>query len=388
MTAPSEDRKVILVSNTAWSIYNFRRGLIGHLVASGYRVTAVAPPDEYGERITALGCRYVPLRMDNKGANPLADLALLVRLARIFRQERASCVLTFTVKPNVYGTLAAHWLGIPAICNVTGIGTVFIKRTWVTKVVQALSRTAFSRASKVFIQNEDDLALFLSMKLLTGARYELVPGSGVDTTLYAPRAANRAPRVFRFLMMGRLLWDKGVGELVDAIVEVRKHNPRIETVLMGFVGVANRTAVSLELIREWERNGLVKYEAPVVDVRSQIANADCVVLPSYREGTPKALLEASSMGRPVIATDVPGCRQAVDDGVTGYLVRPRDAGDLGEKMKRMLELTEEERAAMGARGRQKMIREFDETLVIARYAEAIRDVLNHTMRRSEYGLQK
>jgi glycosyltransferase involved in cell wall biosynthesis len=143
---------------------------------------------------------------------------------------------------------------------------------------------------------------------------------------------------------------------------------------MGFVGVANRTAVPIEQIRIWEAKGLVKYEAPAVDVRPQIADADCVVLPSYREGTPKALLEASSMGTPVIATDVPGCRQAVDDGLTGYLVRPRDASDLAEKMTRMLELPEDQRRAMGARGREKMTSQFDERLVISRYIEAIHDV--------------
>jgi glycosyltransferase involved in cell wall biosynthesis len=365
--------RIILVSNTAWSIYNFRRGLVQHLVRNGHQVSVVAPPDEYGARIGELGAHYIPLPMDNKGANPFNDLRVLIALVRIFRRQRASCVLTFTVKPNVYGAFAAYWLGIPVISNVTGIGTVFITRNWLTKVVQALSRAAFRRAHTVFFQNRDDLELFLSKNLVPTSRYQLIPGSGVDTDAYKPPIGNRKQGFFRFLMMGRLLWDKGVGEYVEAIIKVREAYPGIENILMGFVGVPNRTAVPIELIREWERKGLVKYEPAVVDVRPQIANADCVVLPSYREGTPKALLEASSMGKPVIATSVPGCRQVVDDGVTGYLVRARDAGDLAEKMKRMVALSEGERRSMGVRGREKMIREFDEKLVISRYVQAIHE---------------
>lgn len=366
--------KVVLISNTAWSIYNFRRGLIAELLRYGYSVTAIAPPDEYSARITQTGAQYIPLEMDNRGTDPLRDLRLCVSLVGILRNERPACVLTFTVKPNVFGAFAARALGIPIVINISGLGTVFIKRSWVTAVVRMLYRVALRFASRVFFQNQDDLEYFVGERLVDPSKAWLVPGSGVDTKMYSPAPESATPQnTFRFLLLGRILWDKGVGEFVEAAARMRRRHSDFEIVLMGFIGVENVTAVPMSQIEEWDRKGIVKYVSASVDVRPEIAKADCVVLPSYREGTPKALLEAASMGKPIITTDVPGCRQVVDDGVTGFLVRVRDAADLADKMERMLSLSEAERRAMGLRGREKMIREFDERIVIERYLQAIQE---------------
>jgi glycosyltransferase involved in cell wall biosynthesis len=371
-------RKVVIVSNTAWNIYNFRRGLIAELQRSGYSVTAVAPPDDYALRIGETGARYVPLAMDNRGANPIKDIRLLIALRRIFAVEQPSCVLTFTVKPNVYGTFAARSLGIPVVSNVTGLGTVFIKSTWVTTVVKGLTRAALRRASTAFFQNEDDFEFCQRAGLVSRGNARLIPGSGIDTKLYSPELDAEHRGGFRFLLMGRLLWDKGVGEYVEAAAKVRSRFPDVEHLLMGFVGVQNRTAVPPNLIEEWGRKGIVKYLPPTADVRPAIRKVDCVVLPSYREGTPRSLLEAAAMGKPVIATDVPGCRQVVEHGQTGFLVRPRDVVDLAEKMERMVTLSAAERMAMGLKGREKMVREFDERIVVDRYLQAIRQAERHS----------
>jgi glycosyltransferase involved in cell wall biosynthesis len=366
--------KVVLVANTAWYVYNFRRTLIEALQRKGYSVLAVAPYDEYAERVEETGARFHPLPMDNMGTNPFKDLRLAFALRRLLSKEHPCCTLTFTVKPNVFGAMAARSLGIPVIANVSGLGTAFIKRSWVTLVVRALYRSALRTAFRVFFQNSEDLQLFVEGGLVDSTKARLLPGSGVDTERFAPRStASRRATPFRFLMLGRLLWDKGVGEYVEAATRVKRSYPASEFVLMGFAGSDNRTAIPLDRIREWERAGQVTYLAPATDVRDQLARAHCVVLPSYREGAPKSLLEASSMGLPIITTDVPGCRQVVEDGVTGYLARVRDANDLAEKMERMLCLTEGERLAMGRRGREKMQREFHESKVIDEYLRAVND---------------
>lgn len=364
--------KVVLISNTAWYIYNFRRGLIKELQQQGYSVVAVAPPDEYAERLTEIGARFLPLPMDNKGTNPFRDLRLAFALRRLLSRERPCCALTFTVKPNVFGAFAARSLGIPVISNISGLGTVFIKRTWVTMVVRTLYRSALRFASKVFFQNPDDLELFVGNRLVDPSKSQLLPGSGVDTRWFTPPTPPDQPQGrFRFLLLGRLLWDKGVGEFVDAAAQLRRKFPDCEFVLMGFTDIDNATAIPMSKIEEWQKSGLLTYVAPAVDVREQLTKAHCVVLPSYREGTPKALLEAASMAKPIITTDVPGCRQVVEDGATGFLVKVRDAADLAEKMERMIGLTEGERVAMGLRGREKMIREFDERIVIRAYLQAV-----------------
>jgi glycosyltransferase involved in cell wall biosynthesis len=366
--------RIILISNTAWNIYNFRRALIGKLRQNGYEVVAIAPPDEYAARIPETGARYLALAMDNSGTNPWHDLALCLALRRIFQRERPACVLSFTIKPNLYGALAARSLGIPAISNVSGLGTAFIKRNWVTRVVRGLYRAGLHAASKVFFQNQDDLDLFIGEGLVDGAKTVLVPGSGVDIDAFAPMQPNLAADRFRFLLHGRIMWDKGVGEYVEAASRVRKQYPLCEFAVMGFLGVANASAISMSHINEWVRSGAITYLPPADDVRPRIADADCVVLPSYREGTPKALLEAASMAKPVIATDVPGCRQVVEDGRTGFLVKVRDAADLAAKMQRMILLPPAEREAMGWRAREKMVREFDERVVLEAYLRNVAEV--------------
>lgn len=364
--------KVVLIANTAWYIYNFRLGLIRELQQQGYSVVAIAPPDEYAAKLAAIDAKFVPQSMDNKGTNPLRDLRLAFALRGLLSLERPCCVLTFTVKPNVFGAFAARSLGIPVISNISGLGTVFIKRTWVTMVVRFLYRSALRFASKVFFQNPDDLELFVGNRLVDRSKSKLLPGSGVDTQRFTPPIPPDQPQErFRFLLLGRLLWDKGIGEFVDAAAQVRGKFPNCEFVLMGFTGMDNETAIPSARIESWQKSGLLTYVPPAVDVRDQLAQADCVVLPSYREGTPKALLEAASMAKPIITTDVPGCRQVVEDGATGFLVQVRDATDLAEKMERMIRLTGGERIAMGLHGREKMIREFDERIVIRAYLQAV-----------------
>lgn len=382
--------KIMLISNTAWSIANFRRGLIRGFLSAGYEVVAVAPSDEHVARITVLGVRFVAIEMDNKGTNPLKDFGLFLRFIRLFHSERPDVFLGFTIKPNVYGGLAAALCGIPAVNNVAGLGTAFIRDTWLTWVASILYRVGFSSARKVFFQNSDDLSLFINRGLVSQAVTERLPGSGVNTAWFSPVHILTQPtpahtsgdnvfdqkRHFRFLLASRLLWDKGVGEFVAAAKLLRTQGIDAEFQLLGFLDVANRTAIPRELVDSWVNKDVVQYLGTVTDVRPMISSADCIVLPSYREGTPRSLLEAASMAKPIITSDTAGCRDVVIDGETGFLCRPRDAADLADKMTMMFNLTREERDIMGQKGRAFMIREFDEQIVIDRYLKTVRNIVN------------
>jgi glycosyltransferase involved in cell wall biosynthesis len=367
--------RIIISINTAWNIVNFRAGLVAALIARGYEVVAVAPPDAHVARIEAMGCRFVPLPMDNKGTNPAKDGWLFARYLDILRRERPAAFLGYTIKPNVYGSLAAQWLGIPVINNVSGLGTAFIRDSWLTKVVRRLYRAAFTHSACVFFQNDDDRQLFLSEGLVHLEQTRLLPGSGIDLARFTPDEARRGPpdaeACCRFLLIARLVFDKGVREYIEAarIVRAARTNARFD--LIGFLDVENRTAVTRADVDAWVAEGLVEYLGQADDVRPHIRAADCVVLPSYREGTPRTLLEAAAMGKPIVTTDVPGCREVVDDPETGLLCRVRDPADLAEKMIDMIDMGEERRRAMGLAGRAKMEAQFDERLVIKAYLAAV-----------------
>jgi glycosyltransferase involved in cell wall biosynthesis len=299
---------------------------------------------------------------------------LLWRYRQALRAIRPNIYLGFTAKPNIYGSLAAHSLGIPVINNVSGLGTAFIKPGLLTRIVSGLYRLAFHRSATVFFQNRDDLDLFIAARIVRPDRAKLLPGSGIDVRTFLPVHAPGGGK-FVFLLIARMLWDKGVGEYVDAARQVRAKAPDVRFQLLGFVDVANRTAVSRAQVDSWVADGLVEYLGHANDVRPHIAKAGCVVLPSYREGLPRVLLEGAAMAKPLITTDVPGCREVVKDGSNGFLCTVRDSGSLADAMLRMLRMPDAERRAMGEAGRRKVETEFDESIVVGRYVDAMRDAL-------------
>lgn len=371
------DRKKIVISiNAAWNIVNFRMGLVRGLREAGYDVIAVAPPDRHQARLDSFGIPFVPIAMDKKGLSPLKDLQLLGRYWRRLRRLKPDVFLGYTAKPNVYGSLAAQALGIPVINNVSGLGTAFIRGGLLTHIVSSLYRLAFRRSATIFFQNEEDRSLFLTKKLVAPAQARLLPGSGIDLDRFRP--AERAPSPENgctFLLIARLLWDKGIGEYVEAAGLVRARFPDARFQLLGFLDAENRTAVPREQVNGWVEEGLIEYLGEAEDVRPFIAAADCIVLPSYREGLPRTLLEAAAMAKPLIATDVPGCRHVVEAGVNGLLCEVRNARSLSEAMSEMICAPQSLREQWGAAGRSRIEREFDEKVVVQRYLEAIGDAL-------------
>ncbi len=249
--------RILISINTAWNIVNFRAGLIRALIERGYEVVAAAPQDDYSVRLTEMGCRFVPLEIDNKGVDPRRDMALMARYMALLRRERPVAFLGYTIKPNVYGSLAAHMLAIPVINNISGLGTVFIRNSWLTPIVRGLYRTALRRSHTVFFQNEDDRALFAEIGLIKRERTDILPGSGIDLMKFSPQPAplRRAPQSARFLLIARLLRDKGVGEYVDAARLVRAHMPSATFGLLGFLHVENRTAIDRATVDGWGAEG-------------------------------------------------------------------------------------------------------------------------------------
>ncbi|WP_114783892.1 glycosyltransferase family 4 protein [Botryobacter ruber] len=369
--------RIAIVINTSWNIYNFRMNLVRALLAQGHEVVAIAPRDVYTQRLIEAGCRFVPVRM-GKGSNPFADLLLIWKLYRIYSRLKPDVLLHFTIKPNIYGTLAAKMAGIPAINNVSGLGTVFIIKGFVSAVALLLYRVAFRYPRKVFFQNEDDRQLFLSRKLVKPALTDVLPGSGIDLQRFTPAGTFVRHQPFVFLMVARLLYEKGVAEYVEACRLLKKNFPEATCQLLGAIPEGRRSGISQSTLHKWQQTGVIDYLGTADDVAPVIGRADCVVLPSYREGTPRTLLEAAAMGKPLIATDVPGCREVVQHGKNGLLCCARSSTDLAEKMMQLMQLPDSQLEQMGQAGRQLTTEKFNDRFVTEKYIKAIAEVTNST----------
>jgi len=365
---------VTVVYNTTDYVLKFRVPLIMALQESGYKVVVLSPTDEATPALVRLGIAHRPIPMSSYGLNPFEELKSIIRISAELRALQPVASLHYTIKPNVFGTIAAKRAGVPVIANVAGLGTTFLSRGWLNRIVRMLYRFAFRHPKVVFFQNQDDQRTFLGLGLVREDQARLLPGSGVDLTRFSPQPIPTGNGV-TFLLVARMLWDKGVGEFVEAAKRIRQEFPEVRFQLLGAVDTENPRAIARETLDIWMQENLVEYLGQTDDVRPYIADADCVVLPSYYpEGTPRSLLEAAAMARPVITTDAPGCRNVVNDGVTGFLCEPRSIESLVESIEKFITLSHARRTEMGHLGRQKMEHEYDETIVISAYRQAIEEL--------------
>jgi glycosyltransferase involved in cell wall biosynthesis len=366
-------RVACISANTAWYLYNFRSELIAMLRSRGYHVVCLCPKDDYSARLQAeLGAEVVPLQMNSDGLNPIDDLLVFLQMLRAYRRYRPTLALHFTAKNNIYGTLAAASLGIPSVNDISGLGTAFIHGGLVLRIVRQLYRLSQKLAFRVFCENSDDYHLLVSYGLVPADRLNVLPGAGVDTERFHPKFRKpRGLRPFRYLYAGRILADKGLYELIQAFKQVQQRDHNCQLWLLGFAGVANRSAIPIEIIEQWRRLPGVVFHGATDRVDNYMADVDCVVLPSYREGLPKSLLEALAMEIPVIATDVPGCRAIVKHNETGLLVKPADVQSLSDAMEVMRTMDSDARAELGVAGRRLVDSTYRVDAVVGAYVDAL-----------------
>jgi glycosyltransferase involved in cell wall biosynthesis len=330
----------------------------------------MAPEDPYSDYLTAMGCIYHPLKMNNTGSSPGQDLLLLSRLYRLYRNIRPDVVLHYTIKPNIYGTLIAGLLKIPSISTVSGLGTVFLTPNKFNSIARFLYSVAFRYPGRIFFQNESDLKVFKDKGLLRKNNFLVIPGSGIDTLRFKPASAPPLTP-FVFLMMARLIVEKGVNEYLEAARIIQSEGLPVVFQILGSPDPQHQRGIQLEELKSWP----VEYLGEAVDVRDYIGNAHVVVLPSYREGLSRSLLEAAAMEKPIVATDVPGCREVVKDQINGLLCKPADAEDLANKMKERVSLTDSQLKEMGAAGRRLVVENFSEERVVGIYLDTIREIV-------------
>lgn len=363
--------KLVFSSNLSWSIYNFRLKLLKELQNEGFEIHVVGAFDKYTKKLQEENFVFTKININNNSKNPFEDLKLIFNYYKIYKSIAPDVICHNAIKPNVYGTFAAGMLNIPVINNISGLGTLFIKESFTTKIAKFLYKISQKKATKVFFQNEDDLKLFIENKLIQKEKCKVIPGSGVNTDKFKPFKKNVDKKEFNFLFVGRLINDKGIREYVDAAKRLKNRCQNVKFNILGPIYGSNETAIRKEELISWLSDGYVEYWGETDFVSEEMKKADCIVLPSYREGLSKVLIEASSMAIPIVTSNVPGCKDVVIDGETGYLVEVKNSVDLSNKMEKMLLLSIEERNVMGAKARKRAVEVFDETIIIKHYKDAI-----------------
>jgi len=372
---------ILLSANSFWNIANFRGDLIDALVKAGYPVR-IAAPDADLAWARAHAVDAVDLAIDRSGLNPVKDGFLWLDYLKLLRRTKSAYFLGFTAKPNIYGSLAAQLSGVASLPNVSGLGTAFMSDGLLTRFVSLLYRIAFRRCPIVFFQNPDDRDLFVARKIVSPDQARILPGSGIDLVHFAPAPMPTDNNGLTFLFIGRLLGDKGVREFAEAARLIRVERPGWRFQLLGDIDPGNRSGIGADEIRRWVNEGAVEHLGYSEDIRPHIARASAIVLPSYREGLPRSLLEGAAMAQPLIASDVPGNRQLVEHGVNGLLCEPRDSGSLADAMLQFGSISRERRAQMGMAGRALVEREYGVERVIAAYLGALTQLATVTGVRS------
>lgn len=366
--------KIAFVSNSSFSMYYFRKGVLKYFIEQGFEVHVIAPIDHKTHEVQNLGCYFHPIQFQTKSLNPFQELKLYKQFKKAYARIQPDLIFQYTIKPNIYGTAAAASLNIPSIAIITGLGYAFITKRWINSLVKKMYKYALSKATQVWFLNQDDIDYFINQKLVDSPKVVLLPGEGVNTKEFAPEPKQVNDTHTRFLMIARVLWDKGVMEYVEAAQLVKAQYPNVVFQLLGPTDADNPSAVSKNTVMQWHEAGYIQYLGTSQEVKTQIRDADCVVLPSYREGISKVLMEAASMAKPLIATNVAGCKELIIHGENGYLCEVKNAESLAQYLLTFIQLDEQQRLKMGAASRAKMCASFDEQLIIQHYKQTFEQI--------------
>ncbi len=368
---------IALVSNSAWSVYNFRLDVIRHLHQNGYNLLVIAPDDEYSALLIQEGCEFISINFNNRSENPLLDLSLYNQLKKIYAKKQPAFIFHYVIKPNIYGSLAAASCKIKSAAVITGLGYSFAKKNWLYKIVKNLYKRALRKTDEVWFLNNEDAKAFISEKIVDIKRIKVLPGEGINTEHFSPdyESSNRYNPGFTFLMSTRLLRSKGVAVYVDAARIIKNKGFDVNFELIGFFEKNHPDSIPEDEVQKWVNEGLINYRGFAKDVRPHLKNADCFVFPSfYNEGIPRCLMEAASMELPIITSLNRGCKEVVLNNSNGYVCNLNDPFDVADKMEKMMNLSSEDRIRMGKNGRLLVIKKFNCETVIKEYEKTLRNI--------------
>ena len=371
----SKPLRIGFVSNSAWSIYNFRLDVIRCLLQQGHEVVVMAADDEFSALLVQNGCRFVPIHFNNRTENPFGDYLFYRHLKKLYRLHNPGVVFHYVVKPNIYGSLAAAACGIPSIAVITGLGYAFARHNWLYRLIKQLYKRALKRTKEVWFLNNDDAKVFITEKMVNIEKVKVLPGEGVNPDYFSPafNGEKKESRQFRFLMSTRLLKSKGIGIYADAARILKQKNYDAVFELIGFFEAHHPDSIAQEDLARWEQEGLIHYGGFAHDVRPFLYHADCFVFPSfYNEGVPRGLMEAACMELPIITSLNRGCKEVVLNNSTGYVCNSNDPFDLADKMEKIINLPAEERTRMGKNGRQLVMKKFHVQKVIHEYEQTLK----------------
>ncbi len=368
MSDSGAGKRIAFVSNSAWSVYNFRLDVIRSLLIAGHQVIVMATSDDYAPALERAGCTFVPISFNNRTANPLADIFFYQRLRKLYATHRPDFIFHFVAKPNIYGSMAAAANNIPSVAVVTGLGYPFAKRNWLFRLMKLLYRHALRKAREVWFLNNEDAKVFISENIVGIDKMKVMPGEGINTAHFSREQSVPGNGTFTFIMSTRLLKSKGIMIYADAARILRKKNYNVKFRLLGFFEDHHPDSILQSDIDRWQQEGLIEYLGFADDVRPFLQRADCFVFPSfYNEGIPRCLMEASAMELPVITSATRGCRDVVLHNQTGYLCKVRDPFDLADKMEQMINLSRAARLQMGKAGRDYVINKFEVRKITEEY---------------------
>lgn len=370
--------KLLFFITEDWYFYSHRLPLARAAIKAGFEVLLLANVQSHGDVIRSEGIRIIPLALQRRSTNPLRELKTLFQIVKTYRAERPDIVHHVAIKPVLYGSIAAYLAGIPRVVNaLAGMGYLFISDSFKASALRLGIKRLFQiflnkNKSRLVLQNPDDVDMFVKNGIVEEDRIRLIRGSGVDVSIFSPTP--ESPQPVTVILSARILYDKGIAEFVEAANILLQQGCMARFILVGNLDPENPATISKEQIYRWQGEQKVEWWGHQSNMPTVLAQAHIVCLPSYREGLPKALLEAAACGRPIVTTDVPGCREIVKDGINGFLVPARDSLSLAEALRRLIE-NKELREQMGARGREMVLNEFSEQKVVAETLSVYQELL-------------
>ena len=366
-------KKIAFVNNVLDGMLMFRGNVIKTFLDKEYEVTIICPDDKniniknFDSRV-----KFIPVEFSRKGKNPFNDLVYCKKLFDIYRKEKFDLIFHYTIKPNIYGNIASHFVKIKSISIIPGLGYLFIKDSFATKIVEILYKLSLNFTNEVWFLNEDDKNEFLKRKLVKESKIKIIPGEGINLEKFKPIKTERNDNKVIFLMIARVLWEKGFKEYVEAAEILKKKYSNLEFQLLGGIDMGNPSGVPEKIVMKYHNNNIINYLGTTNDVPSVVAKCDCLILPSfYREGLPRTLMEGASMEKPLITTNNVGCKEAVIDGYNGFLCKIKNSQDLVKKIEKFLSLSQEEKENLGKNGRKLMKEKYEDSKVIKKYLEVI-----------------